>query len=224
MNTRSTERSTRAFTLIELLVVIAIIALLAALIFPVTATVNRQKIRSKARTELTAVESAIESYKAKLGFYPPGNPNNYALTPLFYELAGATLQNNTYETLDKSASIRVADLNSTLGVSSLANSVVGAGSDEGRQAQRFLVGTRPYPTTTVQEGADPTTSPRLLATSVGWKKESTPILPNNTKASPVFYNPINPTNNPSSYDLWIDVIVGDKTNRISNWSKEPLTP
>jgi hypothetical protein len=31
----------------------------------------------------------------------------------------------------------------------------------------------------------------------------------------------NPTNNPGSFDLWIDVLYGGKTNRISNWSKDP---
>ena len=39
--------------------------------------------------------------------------------------------------------------------------------------------------------------------------------------NPWHYNPINPTNNPDSYDLWIDVVWRGKTNRISNWSKDP---
>ena len=30
----------------------------------------------------------------------------------------------------------------------------------------------------------------------------------------------NPTNNPNSYDLWVDVLIGGKTNRISNWNKD----
>jgi hypothetical protein len=31
----------------------------------------------------------------------------------------------------------------------------------------------------------------------------------------------NPTNNPTTFDLWIDVLIAGKTNRISNWSKDP---
>jgi hypothetical protein len=29
------------------------------------------------------------------------------------------------------------------------------------------------------------------------------------------------TNNPSSYDLWIDLSISGKTNRISNWTRQP---
>src|SRR5438093_12291165 len=63
-----------AFTLIEMLVVIAVITILAAMIFPITRAVNRTKVRSRAQAELTQIESAIELYKAKHGFYPPDNP------------------------------------------------------------------------------------------------------------------------------------------------------
>ena len=28
------------------------------------------------------------------------------------------------------------------------------------------------------------------------------------------------TNNPTSYDLWIQLVIGGKTNLICNWSKE----
>ena len=32
-----------------------------------------------------------------------------------------------------------------------------------------------------------------------------------------------PTNNPDTYDLWVDIKVsGGKTNRISNWSKDSI--
>jgi hypothetical protein len=39
--------------------------------------------------------------------------------------------------------------------------------------------------------------------------------------NPFRYVSSNPTNNPSSFDLWVDVVVGGKTNRISNWSDKP---
>jgi hypothetical protein len=31
-----------------------------------------------------------------------------------------------------------------------------------------------------------------------------------------------PTNNTRSFDLWIDVIISHKTNRISNWNDKPI--
>jgi hypothetical protein len=39
--------------------------------------------------------------------------------------------------------------------------------------------------------------------------------------NPWHYNSSNPTNNPGSYDLWMDFISQGKTNRVSNWSKDP---
>ena len=41
------------------------------------------------------------------------------------------------------------------------------------------------------------------------------------KVNPICYLSSNPTNNPNAYDLWVDVIIGGVTNRISNWSAEP---
>jgi len=39
-----------------------------------------------------------------------------------------------------------------------------------------------------------------------------------TRSNPWRYNSSNPRYNPKSYDLWIDVTVGGKTNRVCNWS------
>src|SRR5215469_12172471 len=90
------------FTLIELLVVIAVIAILAALIFPVVGAIKRIRVQTRARSELTQVESAIADYKAKLGFYPPDNGNNKVpatfnpgSNQLYYELIGTVLTNNS---------------------------------------------------------------------------------------------------------------------------------
>ncbi len=35
------------------------------------------------------------------------------------------------------------------------------------------------------------------------------------------YVSTNPTNNQDSYDLWMDIKYGGKTNRISNWNPDP---
>ena len=38
--------------------------------------------------------------------------------------------------------------------------------------------------------------------------------------NPWRYNSLNPTNNPGSYDLWIQLRIGGKTNLICNWTKQ----
>src|SRR6185312_12165509 len=83
-------RRRTAFTLIELIVVIAIIGLLAAMIFPIAGAVNRHKQIGTAQTQLQALSLAIDSYKSKLGYYPPDNPNNAVSNQLYFELMGTT--------------------------------------------------------------------------------------------------------------------------------------
>ncbi|HJO53998.1 MAG TPA: prepilin-type N-terminal cleavage/methylation domain-containing protein, partial [Verrucomicrobiota bacterium] len=78
----------RGFTLVELLVVIVIIGILASLVVGLSGTASRKMRESRTRAELTAIGTAIESYKAKFGHYPPCNPKDPALNSLYYELTG----------------------------------------------------------------------------------------------------------------------------------------
>jgi hypothetical protein len=53
----------------------------------------------------------------------------------------------------------------------------------------------------------------------------TSLVTANPHAADVGLNPwryvsSGPTNNPGSYDLWVDLYIGGKTYRLSNWSKE----
>src|ERR1051325_3887861 len=90
MKTPDQRSNPAAFTLIELLVVIAVIAILAALIFPITAAIKKQQQIKVAQAELNQIQTAIEGYKEKLGFYPPDNPNNPITNQLYFELLGTT--------------------------------------------------------------------------------------------------------------------------------------
>jgi general secretion pathway protein G len=71
------------FTLIELLTVVAIMAILAGLTLGTLGYVNRKGAESRARSEVAALASAVDSYKIDFGLYPSNNP-----TALFKELTG----------------------------------------------------------------------------------------------------------------------------------------
>jgi prepilin-type N-terminal cleavage/methylation domain-containing protein len=64
--------TTRAFTLIELLVVIAIIAILAGLLLNTAGYIQKKGAMSRAETEMAALTTALENYKADNGDYPHG--------------------------------------------------------------------------------------------------------------------------------------------------------
>src|ERR1035438_8848200 len=74
------------FTLIELLTVIAVIGVLAAFTVPVLHGVSRLKYLNTTKAEMGQLETAIDSYHAAYGFYPPDNPGNSLTNQLYYEL------------------------------------------------------------------------------------------------------------------------------------------
>ncbi len=90
--------------------------------------------------------------------------------------------------------------------------------DEGAQAQNFLPGlktTRVAPCTTPNN-----VSINVLITTVRGPDSSYKPL-GVQDANPFRY--VYPgTNNPTSYDLWIQLVISGKTNLICNWSKNPI--
>src|SRR6267143_2402817 len=211
-NTRASRKaSLGAFTLIELLVVIAIIAILAALIFPAAGAIKRRATITKVQTELKQVSTTIDLYKEKLGFYPPDNPINPRTNQLYFELAGTThtkLSGQSgygFQTLDGSAAIPTNNMPATFGVSGFVNTTRG-GDDGGTSAKDFLKAIKPG------QYAEIAPKVRILTCSV--------LAPGNLP-NPWRYMSSGPTNNPGVYDLWVDVLIAGKTNRISNWSKQP---
>jgi len=213
----------RGFTLIELLIVIAIIAILAAMIIPITGAVKKAKLRGRTEKELTQVETAIELYKTKHGFYPPDNPGN-ALNPLYYELSGTTNNGNVYTTLDRSASITPTAIQTAFGKTGFMNTMQGKAGDEGIIAENFLKsGLSAQQVATI--GAV-----NILIGTVGYPRlQPGELLPNQPPGADLTYNPwrynsTNPTNNPGRYDLWLDIIIDGKTNRFCNWEKKYIIP
>ena len=74
----SSPRSDCGFTLIELLTVIAIIGILAAITLGVATGVKTRASIGQAKTELSTIAQALESYKRQYGDYPhTQNPNQF---------------------------------------------------------------------------------------------------------------------------------------------------
>jgi prepilin-type N-terminal cleavage/methylation domain-containing protein len=214
----------RGFTLIELLVVIAVIAVLASMIFPVVGAVNRAKIRARTQAQLAQLETAIEAYKGKFGHYPPDNPLKPHINQLYYELVGTVVTNGVYTTIDGTESIRASDLPQAFGpgVTGFVNCNKGAVGDEAGGGQNFIKGLKPDQTTKLTSPP----SPRVF-TGILWQQTAAPFnfepLGNTERGvNPWRYVSSSPTNNPKTYDLWIDLNISGKIYRIGNWSKDAM--
>ena len=218
-----------AFTLIELIVVIAIIGILASLVLPVVGAVNKKKQISLAQTQLKDIESAIDGYKTKLGFYPPDNTNNFAQNQLYFELLG-TINDGVgkpaptmWTNLDGSAQIGTGttpNIFTTFSVQGIANTSTRLHSDDsGTAASTFLNNLTPN-----QIGLLDLANPniKILVCSVPWPFDRTAIISGNPALNPWRYNSSHPTNNTASYDLWVDLVIRGKTNRVSTWSTQPI--
>ena len=218
-----------AFTLIELLVVIGIIAILAALTIPGVSAAKIAITRARAKGELKALESIIEGYHDKLGFYPPDNqlpapnPNPWAINQLYYELLGTTnitISGTPYfQTLDGTVQIKVSDVTNAFGanVTGFMNCARDTGDGLSGGAA-FVKGLK-----SAQYMAITNTGSPILYTVLGTSLDG-PLTygPPGTKLNPWRYNSSSPLHNPKSYDLWIDIAAGNKTNRICNWSDRYL--
>jgi prepilin-type N-terminal cleavage/methylation domain-containing protein len=208
------------FTLIELLLVIAIIGVLTALVASAMSNTQLRAKKAVAQAELGQMQSAIDEYKEKLGFYPPDNPNDALINPLYFELLGTTNNGLTYVTLDTSGQISniSGDINSKFNRPGFANSSTRAHSTDDSGA--------PIPflnhLNSKQSGQFDSSRPlvKILVCSVEWPDANTAPIPG-TLLNPWRYVSSHPTNNPGSYDLWVDLLIGKKIYRVSNWSKQP---
>jgi prepilin-type N-terminal cleavage/methylation domain-containing protein len=220
-------RPSRAFTLVEMIVVTGIIAVLAALIFPVTAAVKKSRDLNRARTELMRVVHAIDGYKDKLGHFPPDNAANPLYSQLFYELCGTTAVASggsitAFKSLDGSTSIPQGDVRAVFGADGFINCTRGGG-DEAQPAQKFLLELKAGQYLDMTSSITPVTTPkpcRLLGCSLdGPNAVVDPVT--SRKFNPWWYNYSSPTNGTAPYDLFVDVQVGNRIYRVSNWSTTP---
>lgn len=203
----------RAFTLVEMLVVIAIIGILASLIIGLAGVVNKKKVLTRVTGERQALETAIESYKEKLGSYPPDNTNNCAQNQLFYELTGMLLVTPPngapyFATLTGDKRIPQSQVAGFFTAGGFANAAL-EGSPE--NAHNFLKGVQ---LKTKEISANPGVHV-LVAPVEG--PNMRPDSSGNKTVNAWRYVSSTPTNNPGKYDLWTEIKVGGKLVIIGNW-------
>jgi prepilin-type N-terminal cleavage/methylation domain-containing protein len=217
------ERTARrcAFTLIELLTVIGIIAILAAMLFPAFSAVKKRSLINHADTEMAQLETAIDRYKAAYGFYPPDQPGYPAINQLYYELTGTTLTNGNFTTLDGSSQVAAGQVSTFFTVSGFMNCNKPGAGEDAPAARDFLPDLKPDQIGVITNGA-PNTSANLIVSSIDWPTAATaPIKGAQTQNNPWRYNSSSPTNNPGTYDLWLQIVIKPgQTNLICNWSKQ----
>jgi prepilin-type N-terminal cleavage/methylation domain-containing protein len=217
----------RGFTLVELLVVMAIIGVLSGFGIAAMGVVTKKKYINTAQSEMALIAAALERYKSVYGTYPPSNcinVTNILVNPLYYELQGTTNNGTFYIALDGMHAISSTTVflpntvHSHFGVDGFINCSHGSG-DDAVLAKVFLPSLKENQVATVTNPASSTEGVGVLISSVGgpdlaYQPFHAPHL------NPWRYNSATPTNNPGSYDLYIQLVIGGKTNLICNWSKQ----
>ena len=210
------------FTLVELLVVISIIGVLAALIIPLAGTVAIHKKINTAQAELQRLETGLENYKSKYGVYPPANPNSPIFSPLYYELTGVTNTGSgaamSYQTLDAASTVTAAEYQSQFGVGGVVNSTKGSG-EETAYAKSFLPGLKLSTETVLATNGDASgVKFGYLVTSVGGPDADGALIAGQNPFRYMYPG----TNNPGSYDLWIQLAIKPHKYLICNWTSQVL--
>ena len=125
------------FTLIELLVVISVIGILASLIVGVSGVATSKARVSQVQALLNKVGTAIDTYHADFGSYPPdarfsNGLSNTATNQLFYELTGSVAQaDGTYLPQGGGQPIRGQELRRHFGVKGLQNVAMNQAESKG---------------------------------------------------------------------------------------------
>ncbi len=209
-----------AFTLIELLVVIAVIGILATLVLSVTGHASRTAKKKAVQAELAKLETAIEDYKASLGHYPPDNvvantnPEqvNPIINPLYYELTGTLLDpdSQTFSTVGGNERLSSSTIRAAFNQGGFANA-----ARKARNVHNFV----PWLEPSQHQPIAPNTQVEVLVAPVPGPRNPGGTGNSDPNFNPWRYVSSNPTNNPSSFDLWAEVNLGDKTQIIGNWEQ-----
>jgi len=229
-----------AFTLIELLTVIAIISVLAGLLVGLAPIATTRIREARLKGELNDLVTAIESYKAKYGVYPPDSYNadknevDAVVNPLYYELTGLVVVNSGdtgyFETVDDATRFLPATAQQYFHRDGFLNA---ATRDRFRRLFRHTfkasqhasvlrtagVGAKNAQVLTVGFAADASGKKNSgFAWPLNDARHPQPV-PTNPGLNPWRYVSTNPTNNPGTFDLWAEVIVRGQKKTYGNWKQ-----
>ncbi len=207
---RAVKARQSGFSLVELLTVISIIGLIAGLVVGVGPAVQRKMREARVKSDLSQIVTAIENYKAKFGVYPPDNQtpivDSQSHLPfpnqLFYELTGCVYSKNTFECLFNNKVLSSADLRTALATDGIQNS-----SDTRNDVRNYFK--------------------ELKASQVGiYTNNNVPlsvlVVPfPGPDGTPNYWKYVskNPTNNPTTFDLWAEIKIGKEIKTIGNWQQ-----
>lgn len=223
-------RKRGAFTLIELLVVISIIGVLASLVVGLSGVAIRKSRLSRITGELNQYVTAIESYKADKGFYPPDhkypkippphptNTVNTVIHPLYYELAGTVLigqsPNQRFQVKNSDEILTVDTVQNVFQAPGFANASTETNAVKGYfsfKASQYGK-SKEYPEV------------NLMKVPLDWPTESNSHA--KFEKPPIAGEKFNPwrydassvnRRNRSGFDLWAEVYIGGEKKVIGNW-------
>ena len=201
-------RNSRGFTVVELLVVISIMGIIAALVVGLSSMASGKRDKSNVSNQLAQLVTVIESYKSKVGFYPPDNPVGPGTNQLYYELSGTVYNTNTTTFQDRDGNILPdATVAAYFGV----NGFVNADETARPLVPNFIKAFKTNQWAALNVGS----TPPIYVMKVPVKGANGALITWN-------YVSTNPTNNPGRFDLWADFPSGTNTVRISNWNRQPI--
>jgi prepilin-type N-terminal cleavage/methylation domain-containing protein len=200
------------FTLIELLVVIAIIAIVAGLVVGLAGIASERKRISRAQAERDKLVTLIENYRVRLGVLPPDNTNAPGRNSLYYELASALRTttapgspgNPNYLT-PHSVNTRSNELYAAFGVGGVINA---------RDPNTDITELKPILKNLKRDQTN-SLAPGTVSLVVPIEGPDGRDVPNPWK----YLAGENAIHNKGSFDLWVEIIAGKKTNTIGNWKE-----
>lgn len=226
----------------EMLVVIGVIAILASMTVGVVSLAKTSSQEKRIEGQLNKLVTAIEQYKSKVGYYPPdhqltganGQPRfdsrgrplvNPVMNPLYYELSGVVVDINakTFTAVGDPIehSLSPGQVTSWFGANGFQNS----GRDLASVPSVFN-GFKDSDYRLVDGSTingSPAGSAKLLTVPVDWARQfenSNPL--GKTTLNVWKYNSSNPTNNPTTFDLWAEIPTINESGQfelkvIGNW-------
>jgi hypothetical protein len=168
--------------------------------------VTQRGKRAGVKTQLAALQTAIDRYHSQKGYYPPDNPGAADLPPLFYELTGTLYDDVTqqYQTsFHGNQTLSAGQVASFFGIKGFLNS--GRSREE---AVNFYEALR-------QSQFKETGANGMRVLVVPFKGTNTA----NPDLNTWHYVSSNPVHNPDSYDLWAEIVLKGTTNVIGNWKE-----